>query len=371
MKIGVDGNLISCNKTGMGVVVYNVLKYWKQNNEFEVHLYVTKQLDKETETVFKNNSIIIKVLGEYNYLLWEQVIIPRETKKDSIDVLWCPYNTAPLFPGCKIVLSIHDMIFMNASLRKTPSLYKKMGIIYRRLLVPIVAKRATALVTVSQFSKKELVKYFSDKKINVIYNAVEENEGIDTISGLKRLKDLGVRKEYILAIGSLEYRKNTRRVIEAYENLPINIRKEYQLVLFGFRGYEESYEKKYIDKKFVSGEVIVLGYISDHDKNVLYSQSSFFVYPSLSEGFGLPILEAFSFKTPVITSNVTSMPEVAGDAALYVDPENVQDIQNAMLDLLRGKQLREELVIKGTDRIRCFSWEKSSMEYRKLFMSIN
>ncbi len=370
MRIGVDGHIMLNQRTGMGMVSYNVLKYWKKKENVELFVFVPELNDKEEISFFESNSIIVRELGKHNYFTWEQIILPLAVKQDHIDVLWCPYNTAPVFLGCKTVVTIHDMIFMDAPIWKTPSFYKKIGIVYRRLVVPIAARKADAITTVSSFSKSEILKFFPKAKVNVIYNAVEKKDCDCYIGHGDYFEEIGIKKKYILGIGSLEYRKNTLKVIQAYENLPRGVRNDYQLVLFGFRGFSKSYEKQYIKEKSLEEDVIVLEYISEKDKGILYANSSIFLYPSLSEGFGIPILEAFSFEIPVITSCLSSMPEVAENAALYVDPYKKEDIKNAVLEVLNNSAIKEAYVQKGNERIKHFSWEKSADEYRSVFESV-
>ncbi len=370
MKIGVDGQLISSFRTGMGMVVYNVLKNWKEGKDIEVYLFVTEPLNREDYSFLAKKLINVIVLGKHNYLMWEQLVVPIAVKKYHIDVLWCPYNTAPIVPKCKVVLTIHDMIFMNTSILKTPSLYKKMGVLYRKLVAPIAIRKANVLTTVSHFSRAEIMKFFPNKKATVIWNAVDCTCNANCNEQKEYLLREGIKKKYILGMGSLEYRKNTMKIIRAYDDLPGSLREKYQLVLFGFRNFDKSCEKKYLNKEIERRDVIVLDYVTEKEKQILYLNSSIFVYPSLSEGFGLPILEAFSNNTPVITSCTSSMPEIAGNAALLVNPNKVQDIRDGIVELLINKNLRENLMQRGIERINDFSWEKTSLEYFKVFEKI-
>lgn len=360
MIIGVDGNLLCGKKTGMGTVVHHVIKRWKATEDIRIILYVPGELEEEYAKLLKDNGIAIKNYAHSSYPIWEQIVLPREVKKDKVDVLWCPYNTAPLFCRCKTVVTVHDVIYMEERISKVQSLYKKMGVVYRRLIVPKAAKKAKSITTVSEYAKNEIIRYmpYTQQKMTVAYNGV----GFDQKSALQDcslLDENGIATPYILGFGSLEKRKNSMGLIKAYSSLPQEIKEKYQLVLFGFRGYENSPEYVYIKDNNLK-TVKVLGYISDAQKNALYANSYMFVFPSFSEGFGIPILEAYVHKVPVITSNVTSLPEVAGDAAILIDPNNISEISDAMKILIEEPELRQGMVERGLEQYKKFDWDTTA-----------
>ena len=268
MKIAVDGNLLCRKKTGMGTVVHHVLLNWCSTEAASITVYVPEPLTEEYSKKLAENNIKIKVLGKSNYFKWEQVVLPRALKKDGMDVLWCPYNTAPLFAGCKTVVTINDVIYMEAPLKSAPSLYKKLGIIYRKNIVPFAARNAKSIITISQFAKNEIARFFKreSEKVKVIYISADiSDKRLNTSDTASFFENNGIECPYILGFGSLETRKNTMRLIKAYIKLPDIIKKEYQLVLFGFRGYEESEEYKLIHTKNLEKKIIVLGYVSDEE----------------------------------------------------------------------------------------------------------
>lgn len=371
-KIGIDGNLLCGKRTGMGTVVYNVLLHWRSDKKHMITLYVPEHLDSDYCKILEKNGITVKVLGKSNYMKWEQIILPSEVKRDGIDVLWCPYNTSPLKVTCKTVVTINDVIYMNAPLSSAPSIYKKMGIIYRRTIVPLAAKRASAIITISEFAKNEIASAFRivDKEIKVIYLGADfSNNYLDGLEKENFFKNNEIKSPYILGFGSLEARKNTIAVIRAFNNLPTQVRENIQLVLFGFRGFKESEIEKYLLDNRIDN-VKVLGYVSDEEKNTLYSESSMFVFPSLSEGFGIPVLEAYANKTPVITSNSTSLPEVAGDAAILVEPTNENKIRHAIMHLIEDHNLVETMIEKGIEQLSKFNWNTTARDIMRVIMSL-
>lgn len=359
MKIAIDGNLMVGKKTGMGTVVYNVLKYWRRTLNVKVTVYVPDSLDKEYAELLSNNGIEIKQLEKVNYLKWEQIVLPKAIRVDKPDVLWCPYNTAPLSLSCKSIVTINDVIYMHVRLNSASTLYKKLGIIYRKTIVPKAARKADKVITISKYAKNEIISCFPycRDKTKVIYLGQDvSNECLNATDKEKFFKRFNIRDNYILGFGSIEKRKNSMRLVKAYEALPGSLKNIYQLVLFGFRGYEESEEKKYIEDHQLKN-IVLLSYVSDEEKNTLYRNSTCFVFPSLSEGFGLPVLEAFSNDAPVITSNTTSLPEVAGGAAILVNPKKIGEIKNSIEKVLSDSDLRDEMVKKGKEQLPKFDWK--------------
>lgn len=363
MRIAIDGNLMCGKRTGMGTMVYNVLKNWYSTKEYMFILYIPEELDADYMRRLRNNKIEIKILEKSNYFKWEQINLPKEIKKDNIDVLWCPYNTIPVCCSSKIVVTIHDVIYMDMPLKLAPSIYKKLGLIYRKSIVPVAVKKSQKIITVSEFAKRELEKKFVNQKekIRVIYQGTDvDTNGLDKDEERDFLKKNRISAPYILGFGSLEARKNSLRLIRAFKKILDNSDRNIKLVLFGFRGYNISEEKKYIEKYNLQERIIVLGYVSEAEKVTLYKNSEMFVFPTLAEGFGIPVLEAFINKTPVITSNVTSIPEIAGDSAIMLDPNKEEDITTAILRLLNDSNLKNEMIIKGELQAAKFNWDVSS-----------
>lgn len=360
MKIGIDGNLLCGKKTGMGTVVYHVLKnYDNRIKNDEIILYVPEKLNEEYSKCLEQNGVTVKTLKKNNYMIWEQFILRKQIKRDKLDVFWFPYNTATTKVACKSIVTINDVIYMKSPLLAPPTLYKKVGQLYRKIFVPIAARKSQKIITISEYARNEILSEFPDSsdKIEVIYLSAEAGRNkLNPEVWEKYKKKNGIADCYILGFGSLEKRKNSLQLIKSYEALPDDYRKVYQLVLFGFRGWEKSEEYIYI-KEHNLDNVVLLGYVSDEEKNSLYSNSKMFVFPSLSEGFGIPVLEAFANDTPVITSITTSLPEVAGDAAILVDPQDEKAISEAMNKLLYDSALCSELKIKGKNQYDRFDWK--------------
>lgn len=358
MRIGIDGQLLAGKKTGMGIVLENILVRLSISKGDEVYLYLNDSIDTYLENIFIEKGIIIKKSKKYNYMVWEQIILPFNSKKDKIDYFWFPYNTASILMECKTIVTIHDLIYMNGSILSPPTLYKKMGKTYRRIIAPIAIRNADRIVTISNNIKQEIIDMFpeANKKITVAYNGCEySNKYLDDYSWKELKENENIRGEYILAFGSLEERKNTMATIKAFEIIKSE-NPEAELILFGFRGFEHSMEYKYVIEKKIKG-IHFMGYISEEEKNSLYLNAKCFLFPSLSEGFGLPILEAFYNEVPVITSNCSSMPEVAGDAAIFINPYDINSIVKGIKIVYRDTNVN---VLKGKERLKKFNWDTTT-----------
>ncbi|MDF2472470.1 MAG: hypothetical protein K0R21_252 [Anaerocolumna sp.] len=377
MRVGIDGNLLCGQRTGMGTVTYNVLINYQPQKDIEITVYIPGKMDDGFYSKMKECGIKVVTYKKCNYILWEQIVLPRFLKEDKVDCVWFPYNTASLFSPCSSIVTIYDVIYMKESFLNPPTLYKKCGLLYRKLIVPFAAKKAKQIITSSKFAKDEIVSFFPkvNNKISIVYN------GVDIIN-VKKAKELSLEndfykfkvennigQDYILGFGSLEERKNSMRLIQGYEKLPIKIQKKYQLILFGFRGWQQSKEYAYLKLKHIQN-VKMLGYVSDTEKQLLYLNCKIFVFPSLAEGFGLPILEAFAASVPVITSNTTSLPEVAGEAAVFVNPEDVTDIASKIEMLISSCSLQQELIEKGARQLEKFRWKNTSQSIFKIIKSI-
>jgi glycosyltransferase involved in cell wall biosynthesis len=245
-------------------------------------------------------------------------------------------------------------------------------------LVAFTARRVNAIITVSEYSKQDIMRTLKipDERIHVIGNAVDESYRPVTDT---RLIDAvreryGIGPKYILYFGGFDVRKNVDRVLQAYAALPASIRNEYQLVisgrlhLLGHPLYPDPRPR--IRQLGLDDQVVVTGTIREQDKPPLYSAATVYVFPSLYEGFGIPVLEAMACGAAVVTSNRSALPEVAGDAAYYVDPYEVTAIRDAMQELLENGVLRDELRERALERARHFSWKRVAEQtlevYKKL-----
>jgi glycosyltransferase involved in cell wall biosynthesis len=266
----------------------------------------------------------------------------------------------------KIICTVHDFSF-----RLQPDWHPKERLEYFKDNFDLI-KKADYIITGSNFTKQEIIDYMQipQDKISVIYHGVNHElykpYPQDELQETKAKFDLP--KKFLLFVGSIEPRKNLLSLLMAYSLLSREEKDDLPLILVGFKGWENKEIMQEIEKN--QEYIRYLGYITDTELAHIYNLATIFIYPSLYEGFGLPPLEAMACGTPVIVSNVASLPEVCGDAALYIEPMDLQDIKDKILTLLGDEKLREELSKKSKAQAALFSWESSALEHFSVFEKI-
>lgn len=314
-----------------------------------------KNIYENIKETYNINNAKSETSNKYLAHLWMHFILPFK----SGNILFCPANVAPLFvpKSKKLVLTIHDVAFLTY-----PKSFSNFFRIYYKVIVPINIKRADKIITVSNNSKKEIEKYYpkSKGKVEVI------SLGLD-----KKFKELNLQKKnQIIYVGSMNERKNFISVIKSFELLNNN---DYNLLMIGnfSNNFRLEVESENILKKAKKKQNIrFIQAISNDELIKHYNESKLFIFPSFYEGFGLPVLEAMACGTPVICSNTTSLPEVGGDAVIYCNPYDVNDMKEKIELILNNESLQKEMIKKGLDRAKLFSWEKSANEHIRVFQKV-
>lgn len=289
----------------------------------------------------------------------------RNIEKD-IDVFHCTNYLIPRFKKTPVVATLFDAIML-----KHPEWDKSKLLPLKNYLKKHSARWADHYIAISHAMIPDLVNYWNvdEKKISVTHLGVDDI-WFETISEEKEnvvLQKYNIRKNFILSVGTLQPRKNFLRLIKAYQQLPYDLQREYPLVLVGKNGWQTDELIKTIHELEEKKILRWLAYVPSEDLRALYQSATLFAFPSLSEGFGLPILEAFASRTPVLTSNTTSLPEIAGDAAYLIDPYNIDEISHGLYMLLSDSVLRKQFIQKGNKRARDFSWQKCAEETYKIY----
>ena len=293
-------------------------------------------------------------------IAWEQCIAPIITARDGLDVLFCPVNVVPLTVQTPTVVTVHDLAFLA-----TPEAFHASKRRYLALMTRRSVRRARRVIAVSAHTKGDLVRHFGvqPEKITVIPNAVETRfrppESAAEVEAFKTTH--GLPDRFILFVGTLEPRKNLRRLIKAFEIIARDD-PAIHLAIVGASGWLNSDLAPLVRARGLATRVTFAGYISDEELPRWYQAASVFCYPSLYEGFGLPVLEAMACGTPVVTAATSSLPEVAGGAAILVDPTDTHAIAAGIDDLLGDPARRETLRAAGLARARAFSWERTAAE---------
>jgi alpha-1,3-rhamnosyl/mannosyltransferase len=288
---------------------------------------------------------------------WEDVRFPFEVWRDGCDIVHSPANSCPYFVFNPLVVTIHDLIPLEKGYGGKSVRYWE-----KRLLRAV--KAAKKIITPSEFSRSKIVERFGVSTDKVIVNPWAPDDGLERVtddSELSRVRSeygLPTDRPYVFGFGGVDPRKNTERVIDAWGELPGRMKREFALLLVGIQESGLQGFRDRVRAKGLEESCRIFGFAAEKDISALLSGSVGLIYASLSEGFGLPILDAFLCQTPVVTSCVTSMPEAAGDAALLVDPESVESIRDGLKKLLENEGLRNELIGKGLERVKRFTWHR-------------
>jgi glycosyltransferase involved in cell wall biosynthesis len=291
-----------------------------------------------------------------NRIWWDFFSLPKILHKLKIDAAIFPKNIIPFFTNCPSYAIIHDLAYFDQKLNAYPFL----DTAYMKTMIPNSARRATGIFAVSENTQKDIVRLTNcdPKKITVtyeaadkIYRSITDTSCLNTIRQKYKLPD-----NFILYVGSLSPRKNIVRLLNAFSQICQRI--PHSLILTGSKSWKDSTVYHTMQELNLGDKIQQLGYVEPEDMPVLYNLASVYVYPSLYEGFGLPVLEAMQCGCPVIASNATSLPEVAGDAAVLVDPIDTTAIAQSIYRVLSDSKLREELVYAGFQQTKKFSWEK-------------
>ncbi|MEI8096749.1 MAG: glycosyltransferase family 1 protein [Candidatus Moraniibacteriota bacterium] len=368
MIIGIDASRAFLKRrTGIEEYAYQTIKHLRSvvKESDTVILYVRKKL------VLKSIWFSVSV-PEIDFELpknwevrplwaprfWTQIRLSIEMFLHSPDVLFVPAHTVPLIHPLRTIVTIHGLEYEFCK-----ESYSFLDRLYMRLSIRFSCRVAETVICVSENTKKDVMRLYGvlEEKIKVIYEGFEENHSSIIAH------QLSVGNPYLLFIGRLEERKNIVRIIEAFEILKEKYAIPHTLMLAGKPGHNyERIQFKIQNSKF---KIFIkeLGYISEEEKWELLKNADVFLFPSLYEGFGIPVLEAQSVGVPVVTSNISSLPEVGGEGAVYVDPNDAESIADGIQSVLSDKARRDDIIVKATQNVSCFSWTRCAEEISLIF----
>lgn len=378
MKIAIEGQrLFRTKKHGMDMVVLELInELQKIDHENEYVVFVKP--DEDTETLKNTANFKIVELAGGPYPIWEQFALPKAAKKEGCDILHCTSNTAPINPGMPLIVTLHDIIYLEgiSIFKKGGTWYQKFGNMYRRYVVPIVVKKSDKIITVSKFERNRIKEFFGlpqlDQSLVAIYNGVTEHFApVTDKAELKRVKEkYKLPDRYFFFLGNTDPKKNTPGVLKAFSDYLKKTKEDVYLVMLDYEKQSLNNILNDINAPELIDRIILTGYVINSDLPSIYNQCEIFLYPSLRESFGIPMLEAMRCGVPVITSNTSSMPEVSGGAAYIVDPYKPEEITNAIIEINSNKQLRDDLVKKGLKQAEKFSWNNMALEVLELYKSV-
>ena len=287
-------------------------------------------------------------------LLWENLHFTRILREDEVDLYHGPANFLPPRKVCPYVLTLHDMVYFH-----NPGRTFMLRAKYWQYYIRATWRMADLILTVSKFSREEIRRYLPvpKRKIRVVYNGVDERFLVSPSDEPRRemRREHGLDDPYILYVGRLDPDKNVERLVRAFGKLVRSGLKTHKLVIAGARDYRSSSVAEIVENLGIQDRVLFTGYIKDEHLVPLYAEADAFCFPSLNEGFGLPVLEAMAAGTPVVTSNISSLPEVAGEAGVLVNPRSVKEIARGLKSIL-GTAKGRELAEAGRQRARLFTW---------------
>jgi glycosyltransferase involved in cell wall biosynthesis len=364
VRIAIDARKL--RDYGIGTYVRNLLRHLSRIDSTTDYVLLCNGEDCATlEALGENFRAVTDSSSPYS--IREQLSVPLDLRREGINLFHAPHYVLPPLTPCRSVVTIHDCIH----LRFPQYLPNRLAYAYARASLWIATHRSSRVLTVSEASKRDILKYFRvpESKINVIYNAIDERfgEAPDDEEVARVRERYQLNDPFVLYAGNIKPHKNLERLIEAFHMLRKGDLEHVKLLIIGDEISKYATLRRAVHHYKLHKHVRFFGFVPDKTLAVLYRLASVFVFPSLYEGFGLPPLEAMASGTPVITSNVSSLPEVVGDAALLIDPYDAGAIAAAMRQVLTDPALREDLRRRGLQRVREFSWERSVRRVREIY----
>lgn len=366
MRIGINGLYLLPGEVG-GTETYlrNLLSALEKVDKENEYIVFTNRENHDTFTFqsknFKKHLCSISSKSKWFRVVWEQLWFPFIREMKSIDVLFSPGYVAPVLSRKKHVVAIHDMLY-----KRYPNLVSRAKLVFWGVFVPLSVRKAQHIITFSEFSKTDIVRFLGadPERVTVTYAGINHYFPTEITTDVEaQVKEkYGINGSFILSVATLSPHKNLSGLLRAFSILRAQFQVETKLLLAGKNERSTDELNSVIAKLGLQRDVRLLGYVPTDDLAALYRLADCFVLPSLMEGFGYPVLEAMQMGCAVVCSNSASLPEVAGDAAIFFDPLNLDEMASSIDALLSDKELREEYRRKGRENIRRFSWEKTARE---------
>jgi glycosyltransferase involved in cell wall biosynthesis len=364
VRIGIDARKL--HDFGIGTYIRNLLRHLGRLDRDTEFVVLCREEDRESlDSLGSNFRAVAEAAGNYSFA--EQVRIPLALRREAVTLFHAPHYVLPPLVPCRSVVTIHDCIHLMFP----QYLPNRFALGYARMSISLATHRATRVLTVSESSKRDILRFVDTDpdKIDVIYNAYDERFGVepreeDVVRVRERYQ---LHDEFVLYAGNVKPHKNLERLIEAFDRVRRGGLDHLKLVMIGDEISKYAALRRAVHRHQLHKYVRFLGYLPEETLAVMYRLAGVFVFPSLYEGFGLPPLEAMASGTPVVTSNVSSLPEVAGDAAVLVDPYDPDAIADGIERVLTDEKLRRQLRTRGLARARQFSWETSVRRVREIY----
>ena len=370
MRIGIEAQRIfRNNKHGMDFVVLEEIKeLQKSDNRNDYFVFVAPG---EDHCLHDSKNVHIIEIGSNFYPLWEQFSLPRAVNQLNLDMLHCTSNTAPILCKIPMILTLHDIIFLEPRDKSNKSLYQNMGWLYRRFVVPRILKKCKRIITVSEFEYNNIISklHIPEEKMVMIYNGY--NEWFKPVEDIELIYQQYIEEPgYFFFLGNTDPKKNTERTLIAYSHYleKSNVKRKLLMADLDRSFLDDIIEKNHIEN--IKDYMVIPGYIKNADLPYVYNNAFAFLYTSLRESFGIPLLEAMACGTPVITSNTSSMPEIGGSEALMVNPQNADEITEKMLLLEEDNIIYQKQKEIGIRRAQQFSWKYTAEQLLTVYEDV-
>ena len=370
MRIGIEAQRIfRKNKHGMDYVVLEEIKeLQKSDNRNEYFVFVAPGEDR---CLHDSNNVHIIEIGSSFYPLWEQFSLPRAVDQLNLDMLHCTSNTAPIRCKVPLILTLHDIIFLEPRDKSNKSLYQNMGWRYRRFVVPKILKKCKRIITVSEFELNNIITKLDipEEKMVMIYNGY--NEWFRPVEDTEQVYQQYIEEPgYFFFLGNTDPKKNTERTLIAYSKYleKSDVKRKLLMADLDSSFLDDIVERNHIEN--IKDQIVIPGYINNADLPYIYNNAFAFLYTSLRESFGIPLLEAMACGTPVITSNTSSMPEIGGPEVLMVNPQNANEITEKMLLLEKDHALYQKQKEIGIRRAQQFSWKYTAEQLLMVYEDV-
>ena len=371
MRIGIDATALPPRLVGAGNYIVNLIRALLQldaKNEYVVFVKPEQRfLFEPREHLELVNAALSSPLVR---VAWEQTALPLLARQYRLDLLHSPHYTVPLLVRSKTVATFHDMTFFLY-----PELHEAYKRLYFKPIIRLSARRANAIIADSESTRQDILKILrvNPQQIVAVPLGVSDHPRMDNPLEIARVRrQYNLPEKFILNVGVLEPRKNVTTLVRAFKSL-IEQGIPHSLAIVGKRGWHYEQIFQTVKDLGIEDRVIFTDYIPENDLRCLYRASDLFVYPSFYEGFGLPVLEAMAQGVPVVTSNLSSMPEIAGDTALRVNPHDEPALASAMQRVLTDRGLHDKLAQDGYARSKLFSWRRTAREtlgvYERVFQA--
>ena len=370
MRIGIEAQRIfRKNKHGMDYVVLEEIKcLQKMDTRNDYFVFVAPG---EDHCIQDTRNFHIIEIGNGFYPMWEQIALPRAIKELNLDMLHCTSNTAPLRCKIPLILTLHDIIFLEARDKSNHSFYQNLGWFYRRLVVPRILKKCKRIITVSDFELNNIVSKLAipQERMVMIYNGYNEwfKPTVEEDFTYQKYID---QSGYFFFLGNTDPKKNTERTLIAYSKYLEKSDIKRQLLMADL---DKLYLNDILTRNGIENirkKIIMPGYIVNSDLPNIYNNAFAFLYTSLRESFGIPLLEAMACGTPVITSNTSSMPEIGGPHAILINPEDPDEIAEMMLKLEKDDDFYRQQEKVGIERAKLFSWKQTTERLLELYEDV-